>query len=121
MRALTYVAKAWQESDPTDPSYHTYASNVRVRRAVEILSSYLFIVSENERFAVEDGTLLRSEIGEHDIDLDKVEARAVEARLKYDLAELQAYYATGITTQDIQTLLNFIQTGLLGWIGGKVN
>jgi hypothetical protein len=122
LRGLSATAHAWQTGDPRDDKgakvggeemSHAELSNNRLRRAVGSVNQYLLLTSLNLRYAEENGVRLRTEVAEHDLQLDHVVSRATEAGIRYSLRELVAFHTSGITEDDLRAVIGFIHNGLL--------
>jgi hypothetical protein len=122
LRRLAATARAWQFGQPgNDPTgRNTQGSHDRLIAAVGLINGQLLMISLNERFALENGLLLHTEVGEHDLHLDAITARTREAGIRLGLRDLAAYHSSGITEADIQAAIGIIQQVLLANIGGKL-
>jgi hypothetical protein len=115
VRLLGEDAQAWQFRSPRlDPDGNdTRGSFLRLRNAMEVINGQLLMVSLNERFSLENGLVLRTEIQEHDLHLDAIAARTREAGMRLGLRDLLAYHSSGITDADIQAAIGLMQQAIL--------
>ncbi|MDB5553455.1 MAG: hypothetical protein JWL86_3439 [Rhizobium sp.] len=122
IRLLAETAQAWQFASPRlDPNGdNTRGSFERLRNAMEIINGQLLMISVNERFSLENGLVLRTEIQEHDLHLDSIVARTREAGMRLGLRDLLAFHSSGITDADIQAAIGIIQQAILINISGKL-
>ena len=118
LRLLAETAREWQFTSPTrDPDgTNTRGSFHRLASGIELINGQLLMISVNERFSLENGLVLRTEVREHDLHLDAIAARTREAGIRLGLRDLVAYHSSGITNEDIQSVLGVIQQALLASI-----
>jgi hypothetical protein len=122
IRLLAESAQAYQTASPAerDPAgFYTLMSHERLRKAVQVIQNYYFILSYNGRAARDNELFLLRELKEHNLHVDGVIARADEADIRLGLGDQYAFHSSGITDADIQTAFSIVQSIFLAWIGGN--
>ena len=124
LRSLAEAAKDFHDASPSDnygadpPSNNAYnvaVSNARLFKAVSTVSGHVLMLSENQHMSEENVIRLRTELAEHDLQLDAIEGRIQEAGYRLTLGDLKAFHSSGITDADIKSL----ETAFLGVIMSK--
>jgi hypothetical protein len=95
--------------------WHLLASNARLFKGVRTVSGHILMLSLNEHLSEDNVIRLRTELAEHDLHLDALEARIHESAYRLTLTDLKAFHSSGITDADIKTVAG----GLLAYIAAK--
>jgi hypothetical protein len=107
-------------SQPSDPLADAVViANTRLFKAIQTVTGHVLILSINERMSEDNAIRLRTEIAEHDVQLDSLDARVKEAGYRLTLGDLKAFHSSGVNDADIQTAQTVVEGGLLTWIGAK--
>ena len=122
LRLLSETASFWQFGSPASDSHgaRMMFSFGRLREAIELINGQILMISVNERFSLENGLVLRTELQEHDLHLDAIASRTHEAGLRLGLRDLVAFHSTGVTEGDIQAAIGIVQQLFLYQVKKKI-
>jgi hypothetical protein len=124
LRLLAEAAKDFHDASPSDnygfaPPSNNAAnvaiSNARLFKAVSTVGGHILMLSENQHMSEENVIRVRTELAEHDLQLDAIEGRIQEAGFRLTLGDLKAFHSSGITDADIKSL----EAAFLGVIAAK--
>jgi hypothetical protein len=123
VRLLAEEARSFQRGSPSrlDPlGVYAQFTYKRLWTATQLISGYTLMIGLDERLAEENSRLLAREIKEHDIHLDGLVARTMEADIRLGLGDQVAFHSGGWTQDDVKVLFDIIQSAAVVYIGGTL-
>jgi hypothetical protein len=98
------VGNIRKNATTTADQVNYYAAIHRVAIADRLLAGYLLLDSLNDQYSSDDALRLETELREHSLLLDGIEAELKEAEYGHTLNQLLAYHSGGLTANDFSAV-----------------